>query len=184
VLAFFGEGRELEGRWGWLETLRQAELGDELRFYENAPDVWPSSGPAVFWGTLAEHDGKLYIQSEDGLIEASEAAALGDAYSVWRSIGTDVPLVPHAGPFHAHAIYTRLRYRPSQVDWQGVALDVIGIATALAEVKAPLVAGGDRTRSWSQICQPDTAPGPNWGGESIRCEPSLGRPCTRIWSCA
>jgi hypothetical protein len=28
VLAIFGKGGLLEGRWGWLETLRQAEVGD------------------------------------------------------------------------------------------------------------------------------------------------------------
>jgi len=30
VLAIFENGGALEGRWGWLETLRMAEIGDEI----------------------------------------------------------------------------------------------------------------------------------------------------------
>ncbi len=47
VLSFFATGGDLEGRWGWLETLRAAELGDIVQFYSDYEGTWPCrTGPS------------------------------------------------------------------------------------------------------------------------------------------
>ncbi len=133
VLALFEEGQVLAGRWGWLETLRQAELGDEIRFHADVSGLWPPSDPMVLIGNLVDRDGKLYIQSGDDQIAVNDAAWLGNAYSIWRSIQQDDPFVPYSGPLLADRMYARLRYNFSRVDTEGVMLDTIGIVTGLAE---------------------------------------------------
>ncbi|MBC7251753.1 MAG: RHS repeat-associated core domain-containing protein, partial [Anaerolineae bacterium] len=115
VLAFFEAGGELEGRWGWLETLRAAELGDEIQFFENYSGLWPPLESLVFRGSLEDWEGQLYIQSEDARIPANKAAWLGNAFDVARPYH-DAQSPLYFGPFHAEKIYYHAKFDPSKVD--------------------------------------------------------------------
>ena len=136
MLAFFEAGGALEGRWGWLETLRAAELGDEIQFFENYSGLWPPQEPMVFRGTLEDWAGQLYIQSEDARIPANKAAWLGNAFGVARPYhGAQSPL--YFGPFHAEKTYYHLKFDPGRVNWLDFTLDSIG--TVASVVGANLV---------------------------------------------
>jgi RHS repeat-associated protein len=55
VLALFEEGGELEGLWGWLAVLREAELGMDVSF-------WAQYGERLFTGTFIEMAGQIYLK--------------------------------------------------------------------------------------------------------------------------
>ena len=142
VRALFQEGGTYEGRWGWLETLRRAELGDEIQIYENYAGSWPPPGPdparMVLRGTLTDWEGQLNLQSGDTLIAGSEAAWMGNAYFV-SPVGSDPRLPPAFGPFYAGQVYgdtgqrSRLKWDRNRVDGIDVANDFVGGILSIGE---------------------------------------------------
>jgi RHS repeat-associated protein len=57
VLVMFGEGGAMAGAWGYLEVLRQAELGDPISMWY---DIGGGMGPmAPISGSFYEQDGQL-----------------------------------------------------------------------------------------------------------------------------
>jgi hypothetical protein len=126
VLAFFEAGGELEGRWGWLATLRRAFLGDIIQVFGNYEGLWPPSwigAGGIVQGELVEREGQLYIQSENTLIAANEVGWLGNAYGIRRS-----PSSPqYFGPYYAERKYYHLLYDWSRVDQADIALDLVGL---------------------------------------------------------
>ncbi|MGB9873271.1 MAG: hypothetical protein ACPLYD_16640, partial [Anaerolineae bacterium] len=125
VLALFEKGGTLEGRWGWLETLRWARLGDEILFFGNYDGLWPSADALLFQGTLVDREGQLYIRSKDAYIPASKAAWLGDAYGVARLYSNEHMV--YLGTLYAQQKYYHLKFNPGMVDWVGAGLDLGGI---------------------------------------------------------
>ncbi len=125
VLALFERGGALEGKWGWLETLRWARLGDEMLFFRNFGGLWPSDEALVFQGTLVDWEGQLYIRSKEAWIPASKAAWLGNAYGVARLYSDEHKV--YLGTLYAEQRYYHLKFDPSKVDWVGVGLDTAGI---------------------------------------------------------
>jgi len=73
VLAFFEEGRQLQGRWGWLDVLRAAEVEDEVRFLN-------ATGQEVFSGRFFVRENQLFIGRDDFSLPQLEAAQRGDIY--------------------------------------------------------------------------------------------------------
>lgn len=83
VLKLFGEGGKYAGRWGWLETLRRAEVGDQItiRWAEGVlPEGHPAlDGPLTF-GLDPNDD---LILSGDGFYVGHEIAGLyGENYNL------------------------------------------------------------------------------------------------------
>jgi RHS repeat-associated protein len=143
VLAFFEEGGELEGRWGWLRVLRHAELGDKVQVLEGW-NIWgydPERGIGVddfttLTGTFVERNGQLFIQSGQRTFTLKEMAQQGNAYYV----STARKL---SGLFFADRRYQVLKWGRSRVDWADIGLDVTGLAlspfdaTPAAELSVP-----------------------------------------------
>jgi len=127
VLAFFVTGGELEGRWGWLETLRAAELGDVVQFFCDYEGLWPAwlGATVMAEGQFVEQGGQLYIQFGGTLTTASQAAWWGNAFGVRRTSSSSPGM--YFGPYYAERTYHHRRFDPSGVDWVGVGLDAVGI---------------------------------------------------------
>ena len=132
VLAFFEQGRALEGRWGWLRTLREARIGDEIQIFEQYAGFWPPPGPAparlALRGILANDQGQLQLFSAEGVYALSEAAAMGNAYGVVRQNPAGMPPT-YVGPYQNQRIYyeTVVGIDPSRCDGVGAALDIGGL---------------------------------------------------------
>ena len=76
VLRLFEEGGKYAGRWGWLETLRRAEVGDQIsiKWAENAfPDSHPALDKPLSFGL--DSTGNL-ILTGDGFFVGHEIAGL------------------------------------------------------------------------------------------------------------
>ena len=133
VLSRFGDGGDLEGRWGWLETLRTAQLGDEIQVFNLNNHLWPPQGSSLLRGTLVDRDSQLFLQSTQGLVAANSAAQLGNAYGISRPANAHSSLPPHFGPYYAESQYLHycLSYDLAGVDWFGVTRDAAGIAADL-----------------------------------------------------
>jgi hypothetical protein len=129
VLAFFAAGGRLEGRWGWLETLRAAHLGDVVQFFSNYEGLWPAwlGADVMAEGEFVEQGGQLYIQSGETLTEASEAALLGNAFGV-RCPSSPSGLM-YFGPYYAETVYWHRRFNPGRVDWVDVGLGVLSASS-------------------------------------------------------
>ncbi len=118
VLSFFETGGELEGRWGWLETLRRAKLGDEILFFEVSDGLLNS---IVFQGILADLEKQLYIQAEGVAVSGIKAGGLGDAYGIVQVYGDECMV--YLSTLYAEQRYYHLKIDPSKVDWIGAGLD-------------------------------------------------------------
>jgi len=168
VVAFFERGGALEGKWGWLETLRIAELGDTIYSFENyefdienLPRTAQAEEMASWQGKLVEREGQLYIQSGETLVSAIETAPQrGNAYGVGKSVQNPMFL----GPFPNDLRYYHTKFDFSEVDkvgaaldigsmsadyiphpaawWAGKAMDVTAIGLSWSELSVAVVAGG------------------------------------------
>jgi hypothetical protein len=136
VLALFAEGGRLAGLWGWLETLRQAVLGDEIDVLAGAMTQWPS-GTSVHKGVLGkDSSSRLYV----GNMLADDVAKMGNAYVIGRYLPWDTrassraPGLPmELGPYYADRQYLHIKFEPSKIDWIGAAVDVFGIVGDIAQ---------------------------------------------------
>jgi hypothetical protein len=88
VLALFEEGRQLQGRWGWLDVLRAAEVEDEVRFLN-------ATGQEVFSGRFFVRENQLFIGRDDVSLPQLEAAQRGDIYELTHYI--EHPEEPNLG---------------------------------------------------------------------------------------
>jgi hypothetical protein len=155
VLAYFREGGSLEGRWGWLETLRQAQIGDRVVFSDLADgSAWFGFDSGPIGGQLIKNDsGQIGIEIWSHWFGV-HAGLIGDHYAVevYHSGFED----PFAMPPHSSSIfgggwfqvfetdagtkYSHLRYDWSRVDKAAILRDVGGIELGLLEFSpVPLV---------------------------------------------
>ncbi len=129
VLALYEKGGRLEGLWGWLETLRRAELGDRVAIWDRqCTDPRCNSvegGLAEFFGgVFAEQDGQLVVlggtrNGRAATFSADAVALIGRTHYAYAAHS----LLTRPQEKHYHA-----RWRNStQVDWLGVGLDTTGI---------------------------------------------------------
>jgi hypothetical protein len=142
VLAFFEEGGELEGRWGWLYILRQANVGDKLEIYGEW-DEGRGDYPLLFEGRFAITDygslvlrGTFYGGKEDWEgyetgIRHEDAARWGSAYK-YRGYFKKGPVYFIDGVFPGEK-HNSLRYDFDQVDKVAVLRDVGGIGLGILE---------------------------------------------------
>jgi len=124
VLAYFEAGGRLEGRWGWLAVLRQAELGwtvgmwsDCLGILQQPPDIAMA---------FMERDGGLWLYADTAGTRI-EMSALGAG-----------ALVGAGGAYAIDGYYYGVSekvlhptYDPGRVDWTGIGIDALGIAADL-----------------------------------------------------
>ena len=75
VLAMFGEGGEMAGRWGWLDILRETQLGDTVQMWRDTSSGWNVRQPDIV-GSFYEENGKLKISG---------------AIMLWSNIETESP---------------------------------------------------------------------------------------------
>jgi RHS repeat-associated protein len=128
VLAFFGAGGELEGRWGWLEVLREVELGDKVQVLEgwSAWSFGTVDDFTIFSGTFVDRDGQLFIQSGRSFVPANTVGQWGNAYyTAHRSSSGGY----YGGrQIYVERVYYHLKFDRNRVDWAGAGLDAGGIA--------------------------------------------------------
>jgi len=124
LLAFFEQGGQLEGWWGWLAVLRTAELGWTVWMWSDASQILQQ--PADISIRFMERAGKLLLgydspggYSEIGPLFAAQMVRSDGAYSVGGNY------------FGAGEKVLYPTYDPSRVDWTGIALDTAGIVADL-----------------------------------------------------
>jgi len=138
VLAFFEEGGSLEGRWGWLELLRQAETTDNLYGSKKGCRPGPSGLQALpadenseEWESIGHFwisDGRLMVGLvSGGSVEHQEIATTFNYYQLKH-----YPL--GFGPKEkfrttCYQKYSHTRFDTSEMDKLGATLDGVGIAT-------------------------------------------------------
>ncbi len=149
VLAIFGKGGKLEGQWGWLETLRQAKLGDEVWFNANASLTSPDAENGVqFKGVFAEDkEGHLRIRnlsgdgSQDNLLldpDAVVRAQASTSYALFRNDPSS-QLTPRlwVGEWQANKQYLHLQ----SVNWDYL-LNPIAVSHLVESTGITLFTGG------------------------------------------
>ena len=135
VLAMFGEGGVMAGAWGFLEVLRQAELGDPISmWYDISSGISPI---APITGSFYEQDGQLMFGGQMGAganplflpaVVFGQMSTNGRA-SAWSVNNGAMYFIFNEKHYH-------LRFKDSdQIDWVGVGLDAGGIV-------ADVVSGG------------------------------------------
>ena len=133
VLAYFEEGGELEGRWGWLEVLHEAEVGSTVQALEGW-GPWAQGlvdDHTVFAGSFVEQDGQLLVQTASGdLTTANLVGLMGNAYYTKRSEN-----LSSGRQIYADKQYNHLRIHPGNLDGNPIALwhttEAAGMGTAL-----------------------------------------------------
>jgi RHS repeat-associated protein len=126
VLAKFGEGGEFAGRWGVLQLLRQAHLGDTVWIYQDAKAGEADSGFGYFLdlkklagGILRERDGRLTLEGR-GLWDIASFGKMGDVYFHNACLMC-------GGPMSAYEKKNLPRVQRN-IDWVGVGFDLGGVA--------------------------------------------------------
>jgi RHS repeat-associated protein len=154
VLGYFQERGALEGRWGWLETLRQAEDGD-LVISRNPGDVGWYRG--ALW-PLECSEGALCggISGTFGRNGQGEILVSGIAHSEFALQGNEYALYERGPLGHSDyaSFYTRAewihyhtKYDWDRVDKEDVALDAYGIGLSLLEA-VPTFSEAAMTTGW------------------------------------
>jgi RHS repeat-associated protein len=141
VLAYFEEGGSLEGKWGWLQVLRMAEVGDHVTVYSAPTSVLEPyyldsvlAEYTTFFGTFAVSDGTLYLEHYRAgyPLKATQAGAAssGNFYRLQHHQWSGGPccglLYVPAGEIRYHT-----KFDPSQVDWTDVTLDAVGAVASI-----------------------------------------------------
>jgi RHS repeat-associated protein len=117
VLAHFEQDGLLEGQWGWLEVLRQAEEGDYLYVGENSRILRD-------FGRFEVVDGALVLNTGEGTLGMTDVAPGHRYYSVRRgSMG--LYRVVFAGSAQLKYFHRKMDW--AEVDWFGIGLDASGI---------------------------------------------------------
>ncbi len=127
VLALFGEGGRYAGLWGWLEVLRQAEIGSTFGIYT-------ATGGQVFSGRFAQgDDGYLFLEGEylkpsqgwvypahgrPYYVTANSSANLPSEAAAWLGAGGGYYV--NASSIAAHTRYQHLKFDPSRIDQQAL----------------------------------------------------------------
>ncbi len=145
VLAIFGKGGKLEGQWGWLETLRQADLDDEVWFNGSASlTSFDAEKGIQFRGVFtADKEGHLKIRnlSDDGKLldpDAVVSALSARSYALFRNDPSS-QLAPRlwVGKWQASMQYINLR----SVDWDRL-FDPLATDHLLTSAGSTLFTGG------------------------------------------
>ncbi|MCD4738027.1 MAG: RHS repeat-associated core domain-containing protein [Anaerolineae bacterium] len=151
VLKFYQGGGEFQGKWGWLETLRAAEIGDTIDFIGDYGGGY-ARGKAEFSSRLVDLHGGLYLKFPGSTFQALFPAISNGfchtgiaAYGVKRDVGEVSTIV--RGPIFADKMYQHFDGIDfSAIDWVGAAFDIGGlVADALtAGVGGRFVEGAQR----------------------------------------
>jgi len=127
VLAMFGDGGRFGGNWGWLEVLRQAELGDSIAMWWSVGviDAYNSSISGVF---SEDDNGQLLFRGTFlGGNWVVPGMTLGQMQS---SDGSDI-LYRVADRYIVNSKHYHLVFHKERVDWVDVGLDAVGAADTL-----------------------------------------------------
>ena len=131
VLAMFGEGGAMAGVWGYLEALREAQLGTPIKmwfdvsygFNKNQPDMtgifYEQNGDLMFAATFTNWSGAGVSWSVVGLSATAASQTLGAA-AIYQVGSLGSYLDPNQQ-------YIHLQFDATRVDWLGVGLDATGI---------------------------------------------------------
>ena len=130
VLAMFGEEGRFAGMWGWLETLRQAELGDQIMFWQNGSGPFNAHQPDIL-GTFYEQDGQLMFTG------AILNWAMGSGVGVTLPAMTAAGFVSSSGryqiygqaPTEVGVKHTHTVWHPDRVDWVDVGLGIVSASS-------------------------------------------------------
>jgi hypothetical protein len=167
VLSYFEPGQLLEGRWGWLEVLRQAENGDRLVIFDYIggcspnPDTYWVQGPSIVRvaGKFRETNFGLLIVLNGRSIFHHQATLQGYRYQVQKLThcipdpyrpgyprACD-PLIQH---FELKAdINATHKYEGLRCD--SAAADYVVIGTSMVSLLLPLTSYRDMEEVWDLI---------------------------------
>jgi hypothetical protein len=139
VLAFFEKGGKLEGRWGWLETLRQAQNGDELQFsyLDLSGKVGFANGEFTGGKLILREAGEFLSGLVDLPLDLLTAGLFGESYTIWRN-GINPQFKQVAFSTNAYAKHLGVRVHTSEMDWGDIALDATGLLADLTVIGAPV----------------------------------------------
>jgi len=129
VLAMFGEGGQFAGAWGYLQTLLEAEFGDEVT-------LWTAYGCAncIISGSFYESTGgKLFFQGivgNNGSVTVDWSVFLfGEAISNVLGHGNTRMMLQVRNQMILPGMkYTRAKYDWNRVDKAGIGLNLVGLA--------------------------------------------------------
>ncbi len=122
VLAMFEEGGKFAGAWGFLEVLRQAELGDVAGVEKimHPDEGWWETTKLLF-GAFTEENGRLMLQ-----LEGSDAVVAADLIGmIGSNLGQDAIFWLK---YHYVTNNKYIHVVDRGVDWVGAGFDVIGLA--------------------------------------------------------
>jgi RHS repeat-associated protein len=143
VLAMFGEGGAMAGAWGYLEVLRQAELGDPISMWYDISSGMTSIAPIT--GSFYEQDGQLMFGGQIGA-NANPLFLSAVVFGQMSTNGRASAWSVNNGAIHfiLNTQYSHLVFRPDQVDWTAVGLDAMGLAgdAGYAMIGAGIIAMG------------------------------------------
>ncbi len=132
VLAMFGEGGVMAGAWGFLEVLRQAELGTPISMWFDVGNGFNASQPNMM-GMFSEQDGALVFSG--AFLDWSGA---GGTWTIsGLSAVTASTMMPSTGQYQvgwsggyisATNQYMHLRYDPRRIDQKDLQLALISTA--------------------------------------------------------
>jgi RHS repeat-associated protein len=136
VLAMFGEGGVMAGAWGFLEVLRQAELGDPISMWYDISGGMTSIASVT--GSFYEQDGQLMFGGQIGA-DANPLFLPAVVFGQMSMHGRASAWSVNNGAMHfiLNKQYSHLVFRPNQVDWYDAGVDVFGIVGDVALVAAP-----------------------------------------------
>jgi len=131
VLAMFGEGGVMAGAWGFLEVLRQAELGTPISMWFDVGSGFNASQPNMM-GMFSQQDGALVFSG--AFLDWSGA---GGSWSIGGlSAMTASTLLPSTGQYQvgwsggyigAGSHYKHVGFDTNRVDWTSVGLGVAAL---------------------------------------------------------
>ncbi len=122
VLAMFNDGGQFAGAWGFLEVLRQAELGDTAQAdYTHIPKEGWRDTCTLLKGIFTEQDGNLMLSllESDAVVDAGLLGYLGSYNRKNISYWVNQNYVGNYA--HTHVV-------DRGVDWVSVGFDTAGIA--------------------------------------------------------
>jgi RHS repeat-associated protein len=130
VLAMFGEGGVMAGAWGFLEVLRQAELGDNISMWMDALNstqalpflaggFYEQDGQLMFGGTMQIGDNTW--QATMGVVAFASLSGNGSPTRFWVQGAT-------TNAYLYNIQYGHLKFEDADdIDWAGASLDVASI---------------------------------------------------------
>jgi RHS repeat-associated protein len=149
VLAMFGEGGVMAGAWGFLEVLRQAELGDPISMWYDISGGMTAIAPIT--GSFYEQNGQLMFGGQIGA-GANPLFLPAVVFGQMSNYGRPTAYAVNNGAIHfiLNHQHIRLKFDAGRVDWVGVGLDATGIV-------ADILSGGTGGRAINGIQIVDAA---------------------------